>query len=86
MLSRSEDAALFWATCVATLFLPSGFNKMLTFSVYAASLAVKGLAYPTVIASILMAAEFLCPLALIIGLWPRWTALVLIGFTAGTLR
>jgi putative oxidoreductase len=24
-------------------------------------------------------------LALIIGLWPRWTALVLIGFTAGTL-
>jgi putative oxidoreductase len=41
--------------------------------------------YPSVIAGVLVAAEFLGPLALIIGLWPRWTALALIGFTAATL-
>jgi putative oxidoreductase len=41
--------------------------------------------YPTLLAGVLVAAEFLGPLALIIGLWPRWTALVLIGFTAATL-
>jgi putative oxidoreductase len=76
MLTRSENAAL---------FLPSGFNKLMSFSAFAASLAAKGLPYPTLIAGVLVAAEFLGPLALIIGLWPRWTALALIGFTAATL-
>jgi putative oxidoreductase len=86
MLSRSEDAALFLGRAfVAALFLPSGFNKLMTFSASAASLAAKGVPYPTAVAGVLVAAEFLGPLALIIGLWPRWTALVLIGFTAGTL-
>jgi putative oxidoreductase len=86
MLSRSEDAALFLGRAfVAALFLPSGFNKLMTFSAFAASLATKGVPYPTTVAGVLVAAEFLGPLALIIGLWPRWTALVLIGFTAGTL-
>jgi putative oxidoreductase len=33
----------------------------------------------------LVAAEFLGPIALIVGLWPRVTALALIGFAAGTL-
>jgi putative oxidoreductase len=86
MLSRSEDAALFLGrACVAALFLPSGFNKLMTFSAFAASLAAKDVPYPTVIAGMLAAAEFLGPLALIIGLWPRWTALALIGFSAATL-
>jgi putative oxidoreductase len=86
MLTRSEDAALlFGRLLIAALFLPSGFNKLMTFSAYAASLAAKGLPYPTLVAGVLVAAEFLGPLALIIGLWPRWTALALIGFTAATL-
>jgi putative oxidoreductase len=86
MLSRSEDAALFLGRAfVAALFFPSGFNKLMTFSAFAASLATKGVPYPTAVAGVLVAAEILGPLALIIGLWPRWTALVLIGFTAGTL-
>jgi putative oxidoreductase len=86
MLTRSEDAALlFGRLLIAALFLPSGFNKLMTFSTFAASLAAKGLPYPTLIAGVLVAAEFLGPLALIIGLWPRWTALALIGFTAATL-
>jgi putative oxidoreductase len=86
MLTRSEDAALLVGRLlIAALFLPSGFNKLMSFSAFAASLAAKGLPYPTLIAGVLVAAEFLGPLALIIGLWPRWTALALIGFTAATL-
>jgi putative oxidoreductase len=86
MLTRSENAALLVGRLlIAALFLPSGFNKLMSFSAFAASLAAKGLPYPTLIAGVLVAAEFLGPLSLIIGLWPRWTALALIGFTAATL-
>ena len=86
MLRRNQDGALLLGRLfVAALFLPSGFNKLMTFSAFSASLAAKGMPYPTVAAGLLVAAEFLGPLALIIGLWPRWTALVLIGFTAATL-
>jgi putative oxidoreductase len=86
MLNRSEDVALFLGRLfVAALFLPSGFNKMMTFSAFVASLASKGLPYQEVIAGLLVAAEFLGPLALIVGLWPRWTPVVLIGFIAATL-
>lgn len=86
MLNRSEDVALFLGRLfVAALFLPSGFNKLMTFSAFAASLASKGVPYPEIVAGLLVAAEFLGPLALIVGLWPRWTPLVLIGFIAATL-
>ena len=83
MFSRSEDwALLIGRLFVAALFLPSGFNKLVTFSAFAAVLETKGVPYPALAAGILIAAEFLGPLALVIGLWPRWTALILIGFTA----
>ena len=83
MLSRSEDVALLLGRLfVAALFLPPGVNKLLTFSSYAASLTAKGLPYPTVIAAMLVAAQVLGSLALILGAWPRWTALVLVAFTA----
>jgi putative oxidoreductase len=86
MLSRSEDAALLVGRVfVAALFLPSGYNKLMAFSSVASSIAAKGLPYPEIMTGVLVAAEFLGPLALIIGLWPRWTALALIGFTAATL-
>jgi putative oxidoreductase len=67
---------------IAALFLPSGYSKLIAFSSFAASLANKGVAYPDIVAGLLAAAEFLGPLALIIGLWPRWTAVALISFTA----
>lgn len=86
MLSRSEDAALLLGRLfVAALFLPHGFNKLLSFSAFAGSLAAKGIPYADIVAGVLVAAEFLGPLALVMGLWPRWTALVLIGFTIATL-
>ncbi len=86
MLSRSQDGALLLGRLfVAALFLPTGLNKLLTFSAFVASLGAKDVPYPALVAAIIVAAEVLGPLALIVGLWPRWTALVLIGFTAVTL-
>ncbi len=86
MLTRSEDAALlFGRVLIAALFLPSGYSKLMAFSAIVGSLANKGVPYPEIVAGLLVAAEFLGPLALIIGLWPRWTALALIGFTAAML-
>ena len=86
MLRRSENCALFLGCVfVAALFLPSGLSKLMAFSAFAASLRAKGLPYPEVVAGILVAAEFLGPLALLIGLWPRVTALALVVLTAGTL-
>ena len=83
MFSRSEDWALLTGRLfVAALFLPSGINKLLAFSAFAASLSAKGVPYPDVVAGLMVAIEVIGPLALIIGLWPRWTALALIGFTA----
>ena len=86
MLSRGEDLALLMGRLfVAALFLPSGFHKLMTFSAYAASLKAKGLPFAVLWAGVLVAAEVLGPLALVIGAWPRWTALALVAFTAVTL-
>jgi putative oxidoreductase len=86
VLSRSQDGALLLGRLfVAALLLPSGLNKLVTFSSFAASLGAKGVPFPTFAAAIIVAAEVLGPLTLIIGLWPRCTAVVLIGFSAVTL-
>jgi putative oxidoreductase len=85
VLSRSQDGALLLGRLlVAALFLPSGLNKLVIFSSFAASLSGKGVPFPALAAAVIVAAEVLGPLALI-GLWPRWTAVVLIGFSAVTL-
>jgi putative oxidoreductase len=70
---------------VAALFLPSGLNHQMGFSGFATFLDLKGIPYPEIVAGALVAAEFLGPLALIVGLWPRVTALALIGFAAAAL-
>jgi putative oxidoreductase len=70
---------------VAALFLPSGFGKLMAFSAFSASLAAKGVPYASIVAGLMVAAEFVGPLALIIGLWPRATALILVGFSAASL-
>jgi putative oxidoreductase len=86
MLSRTQDGALLLGRLlVAALFLPSGFAHLMGFSGFATFLDLKGVPYPEVAAGVLVAAEFLGPLALIIGLWPRTTAMALIGFAAATL-
>ena len=86
MLSRSQDGALLLGRLlVAALFLPSGFNHLMGFSAFATFLDLKGIPYPEIAAGVLVAAEFLGPIAFIVGLWPRVTALALIGFAAATL-
>ena len=86
MLSRSQAGALLLGRLfVAALFLPTGLTKLVTFSAFAASLSAKGVPYPVLVAAVIVAAEVLGPLALIVGLWPRWTAMLLIGFTVVTL-
>jgi putative oxidoreductase len=82
VLNRTEDAALlFGRLLVAALLLPSGIDKLLHFSRFSASLAAKGLPYAKVLAGLDVAIEVLGPVAIIIGLWPLWTALALIGLT-----
>ena len=69
MLSRSADGALLLGRLlVAALFLPSGFNHLMGFSGFATFLDLKGIPYPDIVAGALVAAEFLGPVALIIGL------------------
>src|SRR3954453_5588503 len=86
MVSRGEDLALLMGRLfAAALLLPSGFHNLMTFSAYVASLKAKGLPFAVLWAGVLVAAEVLGPLALIVGAWPRWTALALVAFTAVTL-
>jgi len=70
---------------VAALFLPHGFHKLMTFWSFAASLGAKGVPYANAVAVLAVVAEILGPLTLIIGLWPRWTALVLAVLTLVTI-
>ena len=85
MLNRSQDAALLFARLlIAALLLPRGIEKLLNFSRFAASLASKGLPYSKVWAVLDVAIEVLGPVALILGLWPRVTAVALIALTLVT--
>jgi putative oxidoreductase len=79
---RSEDAVLLLGRLlVAALLLPPGIDKLLHFSRFSASLAARGLPYSKVLAGLDVAIEVLGPVAIIVGLWPLWTALALIGVT-----
>src|SRR5712675_465909 len=80
-MDRANDLALLLGRfLMAALFLPSGISKALGFSSFAASLAAKGLPYPEVWAAAAVAIEVLGPIALILGVAPRWTSLALIAF------
>jgi putative oxidoreductase len=82
VLSRTDDLALLMGRVfVAALFLPHGFHKLMNFWSFAASLGAKGVPYSNAIAVVAVVAEILGPLTLILGLWPRGTALVLAVLT-----
>ena len=82
---RTQDAALLFArVLVAALLLPSGIEKLLGFSKFSTSFARCGVPYAEVWAVLNVAIEVLGPVALMIGLWPRWTAFTLIALTAAT--
>jgi putative oxidoreductase len=80
-MHRINDAALLLGRLLlAALFLPSGISKAMGFAPFAASLASKGLPYAEAWAAAAVAIEVLGPIALILGVAPRWTSLVLIAF------
>ena len=84
-MNRSDDmACLVGRLFIAALLLPAGLQKLMHFSKFAASVASKGLPFPKLWAMLDVAIEVLGPIALIIGLWPRWTALVLVALTVVT--
>src|SRR5215813_1462610 len=81
MMNRVNDAALLVGRLLlAALFLPSGISKAMGFTAFSASLAAKGLPYADAWAVAAIAIEALGPVALILGVVPRWTALALIAF------
>jgi putative oxidoreductase len=82
MTIRTNDAALLLARlAVAALFLPSGIAKLSNLDGFTAMLAGKGLPFPDLFAAIGAGAEVVGPIALILGVAPRATAFLLIGFT-----
>jgi putative oxidoreductase len=81
--SRTNDGALLVARlAVAALFLPAGIGKLSNLAGFTAMLAGKGIPYPDLVAGLGAAAEILGPIALILGVVPRLTALLLVCFTA----
>jgi putative oxidoreductase len=82
MFARTNDAALLAARlAVAPLFLPAGISKLFGLSGFAASLAGKGVPFPELLATLGVAAEIIGPIALVLGVFPHLTALLLIAFT-----
>ena len=85
MFQQKEDIALLFARLfIASMFLPSGLEKLFNFRKFSASLESKGLPYSEVWAVLTAAIEVLGPIALIVGAWSQWTAIALIVFTLFT--
>jgi putative oxidoreductase len=80
MERRHDGVLLLGRLLLAILFLPSGIRKLLGFQGFAATLADRGLPYPEYWAAAAVAIEVLAPIALLVGVFPRVTALLLIAF------
>jgi putative oxidoreductase len=82
-MNRAKDALLLLGRLLmAALFLPSGIAKAMNLAPFVESLADKGLPYADVWAYAAVGAEILGPIALILGVLPGWSALLLIVFVA----
>jgi putative oxidoreductase len=82
-MNRADDALLLLGRLLmAALFLPSGIGKAMNLAPFVESLADKGLPYAEAWAYAAVAAEILGPIALILGVLPTWTAVLLIVFVA----
>lgn len=66
---------------LAALFLSAGIDKLGNVTGFAGYLASKGVPAPQVLAPLAAATEVIGPLLLIVGLFPRVTAIWLAGFT-----
>jgi putative oxidoreductase len=85
VFNQKEDVALLVGRLfVASMFLPSGIDKLMNFSKFTASLASKGFPYAKAWAVLTVAAEVLGSIGLIIGAYAQWTAAALIVLTCVT--
>lgn len=81
MTDRSQDFALLLGRIlIAALFLPSGLGKLMTFGAFTASLDSRGVPLAPALGAIGVAIEVLGPLALLTGVLPKPTALVMAAF------
>jgi putative oxidoreductase len=75
-----DVAALVGRVLLASLFVPSGFSKLVGFAGTVGYIASQGLPFPTVLAAIAVAIELGAGLALLIGWRARWAAAFLALF------
>lgn len=80
MQNVNDATLLLGRLLLAAVFLPSGISKAFGFGAFSASLATKGLPNAEAWAAAAVAIEVLGPIALILGIVPRWTSLALIAF------
>jgi putative oxidoreductase len=78
----NDTALLIGRLLMASLFLTAGLPKALQGygGGFAQYLGSQGVPYPEIVGVIAVAIEVLVPVALILGLWPRISALLLIAF------
>lgn len=79
---RQDVSLLLGRLFLAALFLPAGVEKALTFEAFSGAMAAKGLPFPEAATALTIAVEFATGVALLVGVWPRMTAWLLILFTA----
>jgi putative oxidoreductase len=80
--SEMQDKVLLAARLlVAPLFIYSGIGKILAFGVTASRLPGGEGGFGSFLAAGSIVVELGCSLALILGIWTRWAALILIAFT-----
>lgn len=80
-MDRVQDTGLLVGrVLMAALFLISGIPKAVGYPGFAKYLAGHGLPYPEVLAIVGIAIEVLVPIALILGVFPRLSAVLLIAF------
>lgn len=65
---------------IAALFLPSGFEKLLDYGAFEASLVAKGVPFATALAPLAVATEAGGGLLLLLGVEIRWISLLMIAF------
>ena len=81
MKNQSDALALVGRILLGSIFVLSGFQKLMGFSGLAAGIAGKGLPMPEVLAVLTIAIELGAGLLLVVGWKARWAALLLFLFT-----
>jgi putative oxidoreductase len=81
MKNQTDALALVGRILLGSIFVLSGFEKLMAFSGVVTSIAGKGLPMPEVLAVLTVAIELGAGLLLVVGWKARWAALLLFLFT-----